>query len=219
MNIMDSIMKHSESRVIGGPFQGMFIDPTLISWGEGDLPRKLLGVYEQELHPLIQQIIQEKIKRIVNVGHAEGYYAVGLARAMPESEVIAVDICKKAKNATRINAEANGVKVTVADQLPQKKQGDVWIIDIEGGELGLLKEPTEWAGVSILVELHEWVDRNMKEKFTETYKRSHKIEIIDSGWRNPNKFDFLAKFSDDERWSVVSEKRPERMRWLWMRHN
>jgi len=43
------------------------------------MPTKLLGFYEQPLQPYIEQVIQTGYPTIINIGCAEGYYAVGLA--------------------------------------------------------------------------------------------------------------------------------------------
>ena len=64
--------------VTSGPFAGMrYIDA---SFGSAYIP-KLLGTYEQELSNVLAGIIAKRPKAVVDVGAAEGYYAVGLARA------------------------------------------------------------------------------------------------------------------------------------------
>src|SRR4051795_10844916 len=60
--------------VSGGPFAGLvYPDRTPIS-----LVPKLLGIYERELHGAIEAAIRAQPDVIVNVGAADGYYAVGL---------------------------------------------------------------------------------------------------------------------------------------------
>ena len=62
--------------VSGGPFAGLaYPDRAPIS-----LVPKLLGIYERELHGAIEAAIRAQPGLIVNVGAADGYYAVGLAR-------------------------------------------------------------------------------------------------------------------------------------------
>jgi len=52
---------------------------------------KLLGCYEAELHPVFAKWQAVPFRQVVNVGAAEGYYAVGCARLWPEAQVIAFE--------------------------------------------------------------------------------------------------------------------------------
>jgi len=55
----------------------------------GALTAKLLGTYEKELQDAIRALEKKRFGRIINVGAAEGYYAVGLARNFPNVPVVA----------------------------------------------------------------------------------------------------------------------------------
>ena len=46
---------------------------------------------------------------VLNIGCAEGYYAVGLARRMPQARVLAFDINRTAQDTCRALAAKNGV--------------------------------------------------------------------------------------------------------------
>src|SRR5207302_355482 len=74
------IAKHG-ARILGGPFAGM---EYVSAATEGALVPRLLGTYESELHPHLQAFAEAGLDCVVDVGCAEGYYAVGLARMMPE---------------------------------------------------------------------------------------------------------------------------------------
>src|SRR6516164_6432959 len=64
-----------DPHVLSGPFAGLrYLDEPI--WGP--IEPKWLGTYEQELLPVIQQIIQTPYSTIIDIGSAEGYYAVGL---------------------------------------------------------------------------------------------------------------------------------------------
>jgi ribosomal protein L11 methylase PrmA len=58
----------------------------------GLVPPKWLGAYEAELADIVEAIIKHGHSRILNIGCAEGYYAVGLALRDRASEVFAFDI-------------------------------------------------------------------------------------------------------------------------------
>src|SRR5258708_39673128 len=76
-------------KVLSGPFLGM---PYLneIIWGP--ITPKWIGSYEAELHSVVEQLIAGEYREIVNVGCAEGYYAVGLASRIPKVKVLAFDL-------------------------------------------------------------------------------------------------------------------------------
>ncbi len=66
--------------VQGGPFAGMaYLHRSL----DGPLPPRLLGCYEAELHGALERILGTRYDTVVDIGCAEGYYAVGLALKMP----------------------------------------------------------------------------------------------------------------------------------------
>ena len=72
------------SRVQSGPFCGMSLsEPTQ----REHLGPFLLGTYEAELHPWIEQALRQQYRAVLDIGAKFGYYAVGLARqcAIPVS--------------------------------------------------------------------------------------------------------------------------------------
>src|SRR5262245_457133 len=88
--VNDWLLKNMHGKVQSGPFIGMEILPD-VSWNDGDISSKILGTYEQELHPIIEHEIKRLRRmdkpKIVNVGTAEGYYAVGMAMQVPKAVV------------------------------------------------------------------------------------------------------------------------------------
>src|SRR4051794_14124388 len=50
--LQDQIIRLTSNIVTSGPFVGVQF-PDLASWSDGDFGSKLLGSYEQELHPII----------------------------------------------------------------------------------------------------------------------------------------------------------------------
>src|SRR5436305_1529663 len=93
-------------RVRSGPFAGMTM---LRAVADGSYTAKLLGCYERELHGLIRRLVRTRYRTVVNVGCAEGYYAVGLARRMPAATVHAHDTDPEARRLCRRLARANGL--------------------------------------------------------------------------------------------------------------
>lgn len=212
------IVELTGGRVESGPFQGMIVDPHRVSWGDGDVGSRLLGCYEAELHPVIQEILDADFQEFINVGCAEGYYAVGVAMSRPTVRVTAVDISQAARTHTLAHAELNDCVVHTRSDLPKASPGQVWMVDVEGAEVEVL-DPERDPGLrhcSILVELHDWVHDDLVSLMVERFAFTHEIELFGSGPRDPHEFDIMVNMPDREKWAVMSEGRPQSMRWLWM---
>jgi len=212
--------------VQSGPFKGMEI-PSEPSWGDGDRLQKLLGSYESELHQWISRILARRYDTILNIGCAEGYYAVGLARsAPPMTEVFAYDINPVARRVCARAAEKNGVRdrVKVLGRCSSESLRGVLLqggrsfafVDCEGAELELLRPDRVpmLRDTDILVECHDFVDPSITGTLYRRLSPTHSIERVDEGPRDPNQFPFLKGLSGIERSLAVCEFRPEMMHWL-----
>ena len=151
---------------------------------------KLLGSYESELHGVLGGFLKYDFDRIINIGCAEGYYAVGLARAKPEARVIAYDTNISQRRRTSWLAAANGVLdriilVGACDEslLARDLQGARSILivcDVEGAELDFLKPGVfppncrAW----LVVECHKVNQKWTSEELTTRFELSHRIEQI-----------------------------------------
>src|SRR5690242_2785288 len=95
--VFDRISGDKELIVQNGPFRGLRYLPQLTSsdtlLSHTVIP-KLLGFYELELHDSVLTAFQYPYKQIINIGCAEGYYAVGLALGFHDIPVFAYDIAK-----------------------------------------------------------------------------------------------------------------------------
>ena len=96
----------THSTVMAGPFSGMrYIESSI---GSALIP-KLLGIYERELAPCIEEICRNRPELVVDLGAAEGYYAVGLARRLPDSRIIAFELEELGRRDLLRLAQLNGV--------------------------------------------------------------------------------------------------------------
>jgi hypothetical protein len=171
-------------RVLAGPFQGMRYFNE-ITWGS--LIPKWVGTYEMELHPWIRRIVERPPRIVIDVGCAEGFYAVGLARLLPGVHVFAYDIDFVSRRQLKKLSNLNGVakQITMAAWCSHQEverlavRGDVLLVaDIEGHEkflLDLVACPS-LATTRILVELHPAADgtlddtcRMLKARFASTH--------------------------------------------------
>ncbi len=224
---IDLVKRATGMTVQTGLFSGMRMTP-LQSWGGGeDIAPQLLGTYEQELHPTLARLMARDYRTVVNVGCAEGYYSVGLARCLPKAHVYAFDIDARARTACRANARENGVsdRVTINGLCQPEVLGEIaaldpdmlLVLDCETYELPLLTSEAGFAAVrraDLVIETHDWLDRSIVPQLMARFLHTHKLSFLHSEGRNPNAFAFLARISDLERWMMVCENRPELQNWL-----
>lgn len=169
--------------MLAGPFEGLLL-PLAGVWG-GQLAR-LSGAYEEEIADKIEQAISRKPALVVDAGAAEGYYAVGIARGLPRSHVIAFDIASEARRVCAATAKMNGVRnVEIRGRArPRELQrclapGALLLCDVEGYEQELL-DPTiapVLRSVDLIVELHEFARDGVTETFMSRFGASHSVEL------------------------------------------
>lgn len=227
------ILGHLDSagRVAQGPFRGMYyVD---LVYGSEVLP-KLVGTYEAELIPVIEAISRSGCDRIVDIGTAEGYYAVGMALRNPAAEIVGFEINPSARYYLRRLARRNGVSDRIAirgectvdslcSALANSRRPAV-ICDCEGAEDVLLDPDRIEAlrGALILVETHDGLetDGQVLEGITcrlqERFELTHDIEIIVSRPRSRDELpQDCAALTDDEAAEAMDEGRPW-AQWLFL---
>jgi hypothetical protein len=193
---------------------------------------KLLGIYERELSPYIEQACALNFSLIVDIGAAEGYYAVGMAFRNPQARIIAFEMEAKERSALAEAARLNAVtdRVEICSKCEPEDLERVLadtprpfvICDAEGYEALLidLGAVPSLRRASMLVELHEFVEKGISEKIRERFVTTHKITHIWQQERTLADFPFKDFYT---RWlpksylrGAVGESRPERMSWFWM---
>jgi len=221
--LTQAIVKRNGLVVLSGPFAGM----VYVAETAGNSLPKLLGSYEAELRQWVTAIINTGYGKIINVGCAEGYYAVGLALRVPETRVFAFDIDPRARQLCEKMAEVNGVseRVVVRGECNCERldalldDRSLVICDCEGCELGLL-DPGRVPNLrvsDVLVELHDFIDRSISPTIISRFADTHDISIISSLERDPSTYPALETFNDWDRHVAVAEFRPEQMQWAFMR--
>ncbi|MEA2707754.1 MAG: hypothetical protein QOF78_355 [Phycisphaerales bacterium] len=169
----------SPDHIIAGPFKGMrYLDPPAYL-------SKLLGTYENELHDAIARLPGLRPDVIVNIGSAEGYYSVGLARLLPEARMLAYDISALARYRTAKLAALNGVSSRVetrgycsVEELQRvcgQWKRPLVLSDCEGFEWDLLdpaKAPNLRHAI-ILVETHEMCRTGVHQEIRKRFADSH----------------------------------------------
>lgn len=209
------------SRVLDGPFRGMRYVNT-VTGHKTSIP-KLLGCYEEELHPYLDRLLEQDASEIVDIGSAEGYYAVGLALRRPTLEVIAYDGDPVARHLVRRMARLNGVSVEVRghctpESLKGMRDGALVVCDCEGFEKVLL-DPASVPSLltaSIVVEVHDLFDPEISAVLRSRFRATHDISVVRTRDRRPEDYPSLAGFEADEARLAVSEFRPAPMEWFVM---
>lgn len=171
-----------------GPFKGM-IYPNPKSRGSSLFP-KLIGSYEKELQPVIEEICQKHYTEIIDIGCAEGYYTVGLAMRVPEAKVYAYDTNQEATQLCRKMAELNQVEknifigsfcdFTTLKNIPFRGKALIFS-DCEGYEKQLFTKDTMefFANHDLLIEVHDGIDITISSHLYPLLSETHTIEVVE----------------------------------------
>lgn len=215
-------------RVRSGPFAGMRY--------VGDSPNlhiapSLLGLNELELRPWVQRLMAGRFDAFINVGAAEGYYAVGMARFSSIPRIIAYEGNQSGRVLTRFMARRNGVadrveargacspELLTAALAPLLRPA--LLMDVEGYE-EVLADPAanpHLGRTTMLIELHEQ-QKPMAEILRPRFAATHGIEEI---WTRPRALTDLPPslwpaslfFSRERLLELGTERRDGPMRW-WL---
>lgn len=193
---------------------------------------KLLGTYEMELSAIIEELGRQPFDTIIDVGAAEGYYAVGLALKVPRARVIAFEekaagrqliseLAAKNGAAGRIEILGACTETSLAEMM---RAGDntLIVMDVEGAEAKLLDPvsapPLRHA--TILLELHQFAVPNLSDLIEGRFGKSHRIQEIRCVPRTLADFPLaiphlMRLFWSDALLDAISEKRhPDSTWWL-----
>lgn len=206
--------------VLNGPFQGMKYVAGSVGSVYGP---KLVGSYEAELHPAIEQIVVRNYPTVVDIGCAEGYYAVGLLRRMPQARAIAYDLNPEGRRLCRKMAELNGVAArldiragcTIGELRGLPLAGAFILCDCESAELDLL-DPERVPSLKhcdLLVELHDFIVPHTTETITRRFALTHHVQIIYARRKISADYPQLSFLSRKDREMAVQEFRPDGMSW------
>jgi hypothetical protein len=215
-------------RVQAGPFAGM----RYLSYaGSSGLLPKIIGCYEFELWEAVEESIARRPARLINIGSAEGYYAVGYALRLPRIEVHTFDVDARARRRLAHLARYNAIDRRVQshsrcthDHLQKLiVPASLIVCDCEGCEAHLLdlQQVPALRTADLLVELH--VERVpdvaaiMRGRFSGTHAATHLVMV----GRDPENLgaqvaDLVGALAPEDRGMALFE-RNERTEWLWLR--
>lgn len=212
-----------------GPFAGMRLSRESW-WSAADRGSMILGLYEQEVLRALSDLQQDRTI-LVDVGAADGYYAIGCLKAGWVKHAYCFEISEHGRSAIRANAELNGcadditilgeAKTGFLSELSKNFAVDpaqtLIIMDIEGAEEHLLDAEglKSLSQATAIVELHEHQvsDHFLANLEAEATKAGLRVRYVTTQERNPAAFAELAAWPDDDRWMLCSEGRTQLMRW------
>jgi hypothetical protein len=175
-------------QILAGPFKGMNYGSTRALCSA--LYPKLLGTYEHELARVFDAALARSHPLVVDVGAADGYYAVGFAFRQPGTRVIAYDQDPRARVELAKLAELNGVANRIeirgrcepAELARLGQPSGLMIVDCEGFEDIALSSENIAAlpGWEFIIETHDGFVPGVTKRLAGRFEATHRVEVIES---------------------------------------
>lgn len=224
-----TVQRQTGMRIIGGPFAGMqyLSDPLIAAM----IP-KLLGLFEREIYPAIEEISRQPYRTIVDIGAAEGYYAIGLGRLVAQARVIAFEAQAAERQKLQQMLQINSMNARVDVRglcTPQELSaalagaGRTLIkCDVEGAEELILRpdEVPALAGADVLVELHDEMQPGVSKSVRARFESTHDITVFTTTDRTSADWPAAAAaypVTPERRGEYLGEGRGGAQSWFWMK--
>jgi precorrin-6B methylase 2 len=215
--------------VRAGIFRGMkYVRESVCS----SLLPKFIGCYEKELVPVFEALLERKPKLILDIGAAEGYYAVGLARLLPDCKVIAFETTPEGRRLIGEMAVLNHLdsRIDIRGEctpedfraLVAKNRPDFVLMDIEGAEADFITaDAANLLGeTELLIEVHPLAVANVEKDILAAAEKTHFSKritplprIVSDYWRTFNLFQ--RAFCGKTLTAFMGEGRSA-SHWLWL---
>ena len=180
------------------------------------------------MNEALLSLLNQNPKRLINIGSAEGYYAVGLAVKNPNLDIVAVDPSIQSRKYLKILAEQNQVahRLTILKFLPFRLMNQLIIphntlllVDCEGSEIGYLNLDyvPKLREASIIVETHDFVFPTITTELISHFSTTHEIQVIKQESRNQMDYPIIKELPKNTAEYLLNEKRPSSISWLVMK--
>lgn len=192
------------------------------------LAGKILGTYESEIASWFKEAIQTSYyDAFIDIGCAEGYYAVGMAVCCPSLAIFAYDIDANARDMIAQLAHINHIshRLTIEEKCSPdilrerllRVKSPLLLVDVEGYEDDLLdpRFVPELSRADIIVEIHEYKRPGCTYRLLRRFLETHNTDIIAA---IPDKWKTADSLLSSDRWrsaDLVNEGR--RLPQLWVR--
>jgi len=220
-DILNGVVKY-------GPFTGLHLDRETW-WGKLDLGSQCLGLYEKEILNLIDATEAGRFSTFIDIGAADGYYAIGMLVSGKVGRTICFEQTEKGRSVIAENwkknhsvgeltilGEANAASFAALNRADLNNA--LVLVDVEGFEFDLLTDEVLrlLKSSTVVIEIHHWMD-NFLDKYTTFLRHAasyFEVEVIERVERETSNLPELRDFTDDNRLLLTSERRPGVMRFL-----
>jgi precorrin-6B methylase 2 len=189
--------------VLRGPLAGASYRPS----GDAAIA-KLVGAYECEIHPWIDEWLTGPGRVFVDVGAGDGYYACGVKTVRPELRVIAFELApiqrrRLAESAAEIEILGRATPRALAD-IPLERA--LVLVDVQGAEVDVLRGASLPAlrSATVIVALHEHANPAALDLLSARFAPTHTVDIVVISHRDLAAFAELANHPD--RAALIGER-------------
>lgn len=196
--------------------------------------QKIVGVYEHELHPLLGLLVNSQAYDfIIDIGAAEGYFAVGLALKFPSAKNVAFEMSEYSRKTLHQVATLNQVQDRLQiegrcspetlNALSNKVvPGRTLVVcDVDGYEVELMaRGGVTWLNqADILIELHDCLRPGITEIITQAFSSTHKLTMITNSGIAYGNYPILRELQFPDIYAMVNEDRKGLQDWIFMTPN
>lgn len=220
--LAEELCNVTDGLVQSGVFQGMKYMPKASG---SMLGPKILGTYEREIHGWIENAIGKDYDTLIDIGAAEGFYAVGFLCRSPNLRTHSFDLNRDCHHLQSRLAELNRVQDRLKihhgfehewfeKHLPALGKV-LFFVDVDGAENELLDTDRYplLRDVDLIVETHDCFVPAVTDRLIDRFKTTHDVERVSSRTRRLEDLPALAKFTVRQKLELANEHRPPQ-EWL-----
>jgi hypothetical protein len=173
-------------------------------------------------------------KLFIDIGAADGFYALGVLHANLAQRTIAFEITNEGRSvisqtsamlalSDRISIEGACTESNLKSTLKSLSVDQQLIVlcDVEGAEYEIFSDSvlSMLSKAHVFIEIHDYSEERkaLYEALKVRAARWFRLEEIRKGGRNPYHYAELADLNDTDHWLVCSEGRDPDQKWLAMR--
>ena len=211
-------------KVKTGPFKGIILKRNI---NLNLFYSKLLGIYEKELHSILNDVLKKNYKQIIVVGTSDGYYFCGFLKKAKSKSIIGFETDDALRSICEETAKFNNLSksyllegnCTIEKMSTVLSDSDFILMDCEGCEVELLdpEDAPQLYNCEILVECHDIFKQNITQTIMNRFRSSHSISRIEARIPKHSDIPFLPSLvSHFLRHTILGTitERPIGMHWL-----
>src|ERR1700722_1559306 len=99
------ILRRSRGQIVSGPFAGQI---HLTDKSDFVVPAMLMGSYEKEIYPIIEEVLVSPPKVFIDIGAGQGFFVIGFEKCPPASRHICFELFEPVVKQLKRTAAPNG---------------------------------------------------------------------------------------------------------------